>query len=70
MLIWRNFYEKSVAVKFRNFHSVPHTHSVQHTHSVPHTHSVLWNQRHSVKICKFSPHDFLQKFRQINFLTK
>ena len=25
---------------------------------------------HSVEICKFFPHDFLQKFRQINFFTK
>ena len=25
---------------------------------------------HSVEICKFFPHDILQKFRQINFFTK
>ena len=25
---------------------------------------------HIVEICKFFPHDFLQKFRQINFFTK
>ena len=25
---------------------------------------------HSVEICKFFPHDFLQNFRQINFFTK
>ena len=25
---------------------------------------------HSVEICKFFPHDILQKFRQINYFTK
>ena len=32
--------------------------------------SVTVNLRHSVEICKFFPHDILQKFRQINFFTK
>ena len=29
-----------------------------------------WRVCHSVEICKFFPHDILQKFRQINFFTK
>ena len=31
---------------------------------------IMWNWRHSVEICKFFPHDFFQKFRQITFFTK
>ena len=65
----RNYYKTDFSEKISVIENVAFStlamHAFNTTLSLPYATVV-----HSVEICKFFPHDFLQKFRQIDFFTK